>query len=66
MRNIAKYPITVMEVEEALDDLYESTAGEGRVGDLRPVILEMVGFYLADHKEEFRRFLETRFVPRGD
>lgn len=40
MRNLAKYPITLTEIEDTLLEMAKEEADSERVGNMRPLLLE--------------------------
>ncbi len=42
MRNIRQYPVTKAEKIEVLTRLAETILAEGRIGDVRPLVLSLV------------------------
>lgn len=60
MRNLLEYPITAEEVEQELTRLRNQSQAEGGIGDIRPLVLTYLLEYTYVHREEFKRFLETK------
>ena len=50
MRNILKYPVTTQEIVECLTKLSDEILDEGRMGDMRPLLLTMAARYLIENQ----------------
>ena len=62
MRNLAQHEITLREIEDCLRKLATEISGEGRGGDMRPLLLEAAATIV--HRTEFVTFNLGRVVSR--